>query len=113
MRRNDNERTIGWCDNDWDGCLCPPNRQNLGSMPPIELCFIKLEHEFDLDFDSITFIHDDASPLYEGDYEVTPRVFAQTLETSGKRMNDNVQIEPIPYYTVSNEQNGLTVIIGG
>jgi hypothetical protein len=35
-------------------------------------------------------------PLYNGEYTVTPTKETQTLETSGKRMRDNVTVEPIP-----------------
>lgn len=49
---------------------------------------------------------------YEGDYEVTPRIDSQTLETAGKRMKDNVQIKAIPFFDVSNNSGGSTVYIG-
>lgn len=52
-------------------------------------------------------------PLYEGDYEVTPRVVAQTLETASKSMESDVTIHAIPYYEVDNVHQGQTVIIGG
>jgi hypothetical protein len=35
-------------------------------------------------------------PPYSGDYTVTPTEETQTLETNGKRMRDNVTVEPIP-----------------
>lgn len=37
----------------------------------------------------------DADP-YTGEYEVTPTTETQTLTTVGKRMTDNVTINPIP-----------------
>lgn len=49
---------------------------------------------------------------YEGDYEVTPQIDPQTLETAGKRMKDNVQIKAIPFFDVSNNSGGSTVYIG-
>ena len=33
---------------------------------------------------------------YEGPYEITPTESTQTLETDGKRMTDNVTVNPIP-----------------
>lgn len=50
---------------------------------------------------------------YEGDYTVTPKIASQTMETANKRMTENVTVEAIPYYAVSNTQGGETVIIGG
>lgn len=49
--------------------------------------------------------------LYDGDYEVLPAVSAKMLETKDKLMQDNVTVLAIPYYEVSNEQNGYTAII--
>lgn len=49
---------------------------------------------------------------YEGTYEVTPRVYAQSLETDGKLMSDDVTIYEIPVTRTSNPQGGLTVLIG-
>lgn len=49
---------------------------------------------------------------YAGPYEVTPAVDAQTMDTMGKRMTDDVLVHAIPYHEVSNT-DGLTVIIGG
>lgn len=50
---------------------------------------------------------------YSGSYEVTPRVDAQTLPTTDRHMVDDVTVQAIPYYEVSNLQKGKTVIIGG
>ena len=48
---------------------------------------------------------------YDGDYEVLPAVDAKKLETKHKFMQDNVTVLAIPYYEVSNDQNGFTAII--
>ena len=50
--------------------------------------------------------------VYEGPYEVRPTPAGQTLATEGKTMKDDVTIEPIPYFVVSNEAGGETVYIG-
>lgn len=52
-------------------------------------------------------------PLYEGVYEVTPRIVPQILETASRSMESNVTIQAIPYYEVDNVYQGQTVIIGG
>lgn len=49
---------------------------------------------------------------YEGAYEVTPRVYAQTLETEGKLMSDDVTVHEIPVTRTTNPTGGLTVLIG-
>lgn len=52
--------------------------------------------------------------LYTGPYEVTPKVnTAQVLQTTNKILKDDVRVLEIPYYEVSNEYNGTTIIIGG
>ena len=55
-------------------------------------------------------IHVDGDP-YEGPYEVTPKITAQTLDTHDKHMKDDVTVLEIPYYETSH-QDGLTVYIG-
>lgn len=57
-----------------------------------------------------TYIHD-RFPDYIGDYEITPKVDSQTLETKDTSVRDDITIKPIPYEEVSNEY-GITVSIG-
>ena len=49
--------------------------------------------------------------LYEGDYEVTPKVNAQTMATKDKVMVKDVTVKAIPFYNVSNTSGGNTVYI--
>lgn len=49
---------------------------------------------------------------YEGDYEVTPKMEAQTLQTAMKMMRNDVQVKPIPIHRTSNASGGTTVYIG-
>lgn len=49
---------------------------------------------------------------YYGPTDVTPKITAQTLDTSNKYLTDDVSIKPIPFYSVDNEDNGQTIIIG-
>ena len=52
-------------------------------------------------------------PKYTGEYSVTPEVDnAQTLETAGTYMTNDVTVKAIPDYEVSNEAGGNTFIIG-
>ena len=49
--------------------------------------------------------------IYNGDYEVMPKTYSQTLNTKHKLMNDDVHILEIPYFETSNESDGITVYI--
>lgn len=49
---------------------------------------------------------------YEGEYAVTPKVEAQTLPTKEKVMVDDMTINAIPFFNVSNTSGGSTVYIG-
>lgn len=52
-------------------------------------------------------------PKYSGETTLTPQVGnAQTLDTSGKYLEDDIQIKAIPTYEVSNVSGGATLIIG-
>lgn len=48
---------------------------------------------------------------YNGEYEITPQVESQILQTRNKIMRNNMQINEIPYYETSNEY-GKTAYIG-
>lgn len=49
---------------------------------------------------------------YIGVYEYTPKAYdKQILETKNKLLNADITIKEIPYYEVSNENGGKTVII--
>lgn len=48
---------------------------------------------------------------YDGPYEVTPKVSAQTLPTAKKFMRDDVSVRAIPYFDVSNPAGGNTIYI--
>ena len=50
-------------------------------------------------------------PVYEGPYEAIPKVEAQTLPTAKKLMTEDVTVQGVPIYEVSNEQGGNTVYI--
>lgn len=50
---------------------------------------------------------------YSGPYRVVPIGNEQKLYTSEKVMADDVTVESIPYFEVSNTSGGTTAIIGG
>lgn len=49
--------------------------------------------------------------VYDGDFEVTPKTYSQTLETEGKYLRSDIVINEIPYFETSNDSDGLTVYI--
>lgn len=54
-----------------------------------------------------------AIPVYEGVYQVSPLASLDiVLETSGKRLQDNIIVNQIPYYQATNDSGGYTVTIG-
>ena len=61
------------------------------------------------DFEAVVVASD--MPPYDGAYEVTPSAHeAQTLETAGKVMRDDVTVQIIPLFRTSNT-SGETVYI--
>lgn len=75
--------------------------------------FKESKQTFNANFEDITPItHYVGGERYEGTYEVTPTVDAQTLPTAQKVMEEDVVVHKIPYYEVSNNTGGTTVTIG-
>lgn len=72
--------------------------------------FIQTECTFKTNFGEIFLVKTD--DIYNGDYNVIPRVYQQVLETKDKVMLNDVTIENIPLSRVINLSNGYTVTIG-
>lgn len=51
-------------------------------------------------------------PYYKGEYEITPKVTEQILETKNKSMKEDITVFQIPYSSVINPSGGQTVTIG-
>lgn len=52
-------------------------------------------------------------PYWQGAYEVTPATYQQQeLEVKNKSMKQNLKIQKIPQFIVSNDEGGNTLIIG-
>lgn len=49
--------------------------------------------------------------VYRGEYTVTPKTSAQTLETKNLMMTNDVTVRKIPYYEVGNPAGGETLYI--
>lgn len=65
---------------------------------------------FNAEFGAISVLP--STEAYQGPYEVTPKVNAQTLATAQKNMKYDMQIKAIPYFDVGNTSGGSTVYIG-
>ena len=73
-------------------------------------CFNFTFEEYDLDF-SIGMCYSIVSgDVYQGTYEITPKIIAQYFYTKDKTMKDNVTVYEIPYHETTNEY-GTTVSI--
>lgn len=68
---------------------------------------------FAADMGEVQIMHAPAGyEVYEGSYTVTPKVTSQELETADRLLKENVTVNAIPYWDVSNETGGSTVYIG-
>ena len=76
----------------------------------LDVKFIQSECSFKVDFGEVIFIRTDE--VYDGDYDVIPRVYQQILPTKDKLMLDDVTVEVIPMMKVINVSNGYTATIG-
>lgn len=76
----------------------------------LKVKFIQTKCTFATNFGEVIFVRTDDT--YEGEYNVTPRVYQQTLETANKLLVDDIIVEIIPFSKVINLSNGYTVTIG-
>ena len=52
------------------------------------------------------------APVYDGPYEAVPKAYdAQVLKTKDRTMVDDVTVEKVPFYEVSNEAGGMTCYV--
>ena len=74
---------------------------------------IKGTEKMSVQFGEVVVVVEDIShlPQYDGPYEVTPRVAAQTLPTARKIMTEDLTVREIPRYDVSNTAGGKTIFI--
>lgn len=79
----------------------------------LDICFGEEQVDIDVAFSEHQIIVTSDVEPYEGDYVITPTFETQTLDTYGKRMTDDVTINDIKVYSVSNPFGGRTVYIGG
>jgi hypothetical protein len=64
-------------------------------------------------FDNRISINGGAAEKYEETYDVIPKANeTQVLNTKNKLLIDDIKVKEIPYYEVSNDKDGMTVIIG-
>lgn len=52
------------------------------------------------------------APVYEGEYNVIPKAYEeQVLQTKEKTLLENVTVQKVPFYEISNAGGGTTVYI--
>lgn len=73
--------------------------------------FTQTDEDFRLTFDAA--VRAVTGRRYAGAYSVRPEVAAQTLPTRKRYLEDDLTVQAIPCYSVSNAQGGTTTIIGG
>lgn len=76
----------------------------------VDVIFEEIEEELEADFEEVKVVDTGGDP-YKGDYAVTPKVGEQVLPTKDKYMVDDVTINPVPIFEVSNTSGGNTVYI--
>lgn len=74
--------------------------------------FNTLSQNFDLKIKNLQQLTNAINDIYQGNYEVTPKVTQQILSTKNKVMTDNLKIKEIPYFETNNNSGGNTVYIG-
>lgn len=79
----------------------------------LDICFLEEKVNIDVVFSEHQVIVTSSIEPYEGDYVIDPTFEIQILETSGKRMTDDITVNDIKVYSVSNPYGGRTVYIGG
>ena len=77
----------------------------------INVNFESTTDRFDLGFGEVQQVTILDVEKYEGEYEVTPSMEAQTLATKEKYMREDVTINAVPIIRVSNTSGGTTVFI--
>ena len=75
--------------------------------------FRSVERGFAVQFENLqtATVREDVE-YYDGSYAVTPDVQAQTILTAAKLMKDNLTVNAIPFFNVSNPAGGNTIYIG-
>lgn len=66
---------------------------------------------FNVSFSEAVYVAHTGGELYEGEYEVTPKVKAQRLHTANKLMEGDLIVKEIPKYSVTNLAGGETISI--
>ena len=81
------------------------------TMQEIDIAPMPTQEEIEVEQDGITINVYDV-PFYEGEYKVTPKTTEQMLSTAHRILQEDVHINKIPYFEVSNNSGGDTVYIG-
>ena len=72
--------------------------------------FQEIDFGFELKFGEISVLPN--AEVYDGAYEVTPKVDSQIMPTADKFLQKDMTINAIPFFNVGNTAGGSTVYIG-
>ena len=78
----------------------------------IDVKFKATDQSFKIKFRQVVTHVADSVTRYNGDYEVTPKIVAQSLPTAETYLEQDVHIKSIPFFEVSNTSGGNTIFIG-
>ena len=79
----------------------------------LDVSFNETQSKLELDFGEIQQVAADGKyTLFQGEYAVTPTVDGTSVPTKDKLMEDDLTVNPIPYFDVSNTSGGTTIYIG-
>lgn len=82
---------------------------------PIKADFYLQKTVFQTDFESaskIVIVDTTELEHYKGNYEVTPKITPQVMQTRNLIMDNDILINKIPYFETGNNFGGNTVYIG-
>lgn len=78
----------------------------------LDVKFTQSDQAFSTDFGEVHIVTEYVGgELYQGEYKVTPKVEEQTMPTKGKVMSNDVTVNPVPFFNVSNTSGGSTAFI--
>ena len=77
---------------------------------PLDIVFEDTKCLLSIDFGNVT-MPTDVLDYYEGEYEITPKVEAQTLPIAKKTMKEDLTVKAIPVFNVGNNAGGSTFYI--
>lgn len=84
-----------------------------GGDPQFCVSFTGQNDMFAVSFDNLMIVERQSDvEHYQGEYNITPLVTSQIMQTRDKLMDDDVHIDMIPTRELQNSAGGVTFIVG-